>query len=321
MPSFTTPGKPSGCKGINIEPTGTILFVSDEPEPFEPPMDSPSEVQIAAVSQAENRTDVSHICEIDCQQANGREAEINLDEIWFDTFQREERFLPSVGSTSNFNEITDSLSKIITILENLKENTDNIRSQVQILARKIDSHIESCGQPILNLKESDTKKKTSSSYQPSEPLNREPDATEGTGENMVKIKPYFIKSVKSEKELQSSAINVGELKSPEEIFSKYSNLKTDSKMGALAVKLAREAYFGDAVLIQCTPRGWQDIPALPHTELNQLKAKLFEAFPAFWSSPECFEKRWVIAQDAISQCCKRLRRMNPGGTLPSANCV
>ena len=34
---------------------------------------------------------------------------------------------------------------------------------------------------------------------------------------MVKIKPYFIKSVKSEKEPPSSAINVGELKSPEEI--------------------------------------------------------------------------------------------------------
>ena len=92
MPSFTTPGKPSGCKGINIEPTGTILFVFDKPEPFEPPMDSPSEVQIAAVSQAENCTDVSHICETDCQQANGREAEINLDEIWLDNFQREERF-------------------------------------------------------------------------------------------------------------------------------------------------------------------------------------------------------------------------------------
>ena len=87
--------------------------------------------------------------------------------------------MPFVGSTSNFNEITALLSKMVTILENLKENSDNIRSQMQILARKIDSHIDSCDEPILKLKENDTKKKTSSSYQPSEPLQMEPMLVRG----------------------------------------------------------------------------------------------------------------------------------------------
>lgn len=43
-------------------------------------------------------------------------------------------------------------------------------------------------------------------------------------------------------------------------------LQTDSKIGNLAVKLAREALFGDRILKCCTPRGWQDIPALSQTE-------------------------------------------------------
>ena len=41
----------------------------------------------------------------------------------------------------------------------------------------------------------------------------------------------------------------------------------------LSVKLAREAFFGDTVMAKYTPR--QDMPALPHKELSNLKMLLF----------------------------------------------
>ena len=91
------------------------------------------------------------------------------------------------------------------------------------------------------------------------------------------------------------------------LSTKY-NETTEGKIGALAVKLAREAIFGDDVLRRCTPGGWSNMPALPQAELNLLKCTLFEQFPCFWTCPEEYEKTWAIAQEAIAQACKRLRK-------------
>ena len=109
-------------------------------------------------------------------------------------------------------------------------------------------------------------------------------------------------------ELPSVEINREQLKSAPEVLQKYSYLRTECKSGALTVKLAREAIFGDLVLKRCTPRGWKDLPALPQTELNQLKAILYGQFPRFWSCPEQFERLWSTAQEALAQACKHLRR-------------
>ena len=79
-------------------------------------------------------------------------------------------------------------------------------------------------------------------------------------------------------------------------------------MTTLSVKLAREAFFGDTVMAKCTPRGWKDMPALPHKELSNLKMLLFKTYQSFWTTPEIFEKKWIAAQDGIGQCCKRLRK-------------
>jgi hypothetical protein len=35
---------------------------------------------------------------------------------------------------------------------------------------------------------------------------------------------------------------------------------------------------------------------------------LFEMFPSYWSLPESFEQKWMLAQEAIAQQCKRLRK-------------
>ena len=108
-------------------------------------------------------------------------------------------------------------------------------------------------------------------------------------------------------ELAAEEIDRAGLKSIPEVLQKYPDLQTESKIGILAVKLAREALFGDKTLKRCTPRGWQDIPALPQAELNLLKTALWNQFPRYWSCPEEFERRWVVAQDAVAQACKRLR--------------
>ena len=75
-----------------------------------------------------------------------------------------------------------------------------------------------------------------------------------------------------------------------------------------AIKLAREVFFGDEVLRQCTPKGWKDCPALPQKELNDLKKSIFKTFPWFWSQPQHFEKAWVKTQEALAQVRKGLRR-------------
>ena len=109
-------------------------------------------------------------------------------------------------------------------------------------------------------------------------------------------------------ELPSAEIKREQLKSAPEVLQKYSSLRTECKSGALTVKLAREAIFGDSVLKRCTSRGWKDLPALPQTELNQLKAILYGQFPRFWCCPEQFERLWPTAQEVLAQAYKHLRR-------------
>ena len=137
---------------------------------------------------------------------------------------------------------------------------------------------------------------------PSRPA--EPSSSLDTAPLPIAIPPRNAKFA----ELPSAEINREQLKSAPEVLQKYSYLRTECKSGALIVKLAREAIFGDLVLKRCTPRGWKDLPALPQTELNQLKASLYGQFPRFWSCPEQFERLWSTAQEALAQACKHLRR-------------
>ena len=80
-------------------------------------------------------------------------------------------------------------------------------------------------------------------------------------------------------EMSATEISKEKLKTIAETLQKFSSLCTESKIGVLAVILAREAIFGDDVLRRCTPSGWCNMPALPQAELNLLKCTLFEQFP------------------------------------------
>ena len=107
--------------------------------------------------------------------------------------------------------------------------------------------------------------------------------------------------------LPSSVINVDSLHDVDDVIEKYPKLKGESKAGTLAVKLAKEALFGDAVLKQCTPAGSRELPGLPTAELFQLKKVIFKLFPQYRNSPVEFEPLWKRSLDAVEQACKRLR--------------
>lgn len=82
----------------------------------------------------------------------------------------------------------------------------------------------------------------------------------------------------------------------------------ENVIGKLAVKLARDCFFGNNVLQRCTVMGCRDYPALPFQELNELKQVIFSIFPKYWHNPVEFESQiWNTCVNSIGQLCKRLR--------------
>ena len=111
--------------------------------------------------------------------------------------------------------------------------------------------------------------------------------------------------------LPSSEIDKTKLQPVETILHKFSKLHCESKIGTLAVKLAKVSIFGDQVLLKCTVMGERELPGLPAAELMELKRILFRLFPKLWGSRHEFEPLWKTCVDAIGQGCKRLRLKKP----------
>ena len=82
--------------------------------------------------------------------------------------------------------------------------------------------------------------------------------------------------------LPSSIIKKDKLVPASHIFQKYPKLLCESRIGTLAVKLAKDAYFGEDVMVQCTVAGERDLPGLPLDELHQLKQALYMQFHQFF---------------------------------------
>ena len=76
-------------------------------------------------------------------------------------------------------------------------------------------------------------------------------------------------------------MNKDKIVSVSEVLSKYPSRCCTSKVKTLAVKVAREAIFGDDVLIKCTVARERELPGLPVYELAQLKQAMFNLFPQF----------------------------------------
>lgn len=95
---------------------------------------------------------------------------------------------------------------------------------------------------------------------------------------------------------------------PEMVVEKYPKLVKRSKITTLAVRLAKESYFGKRMMYRCTVRGIGEFEALPQEKLMQLKAFVKAlAVPRCVSSKVEFENLWKDCTYSIGQACKTIR--------------
>ena len=108
--------------------------------------------------------------------------------------------------------------------------------------------------------------------------------------------------------LPSAAINKSLLSSVDDVLRKNENIVgREGKMGTLTVLLARECFFGDDVMVQCTTHGYGGKPGLPIAELMELKAVIRRSYPKYNITANDFEIAWTKCAEAVSQGCNRLR--------------
>ena len=109
------------------------------------------------------------------------------------------------------------------------------------------------------------------------------------------------------KHLPSSAIDRTKLVPAKVVVDRNQKLMCESKVPKLALKLARESFFGEKVMIQCTFGGERELPGLTLRETQLLKNQILTMFPLYWNSPAEFEPLWTMCTESIGQGCKRLR--------------
>ena len=114
-----------------------------------------------------------------------------------------------------------------------------------------------------------------------------------------------LKKIKmTEKALSSTSIQES-LSDIDDVIASYLNLK-GAKLPTLAMKLAKEAVFGEKIMKQCTLLGGRGLPGLPTAELNNLKEILFRHSPQFWGNTAEFKSVWSDCIESIGQARKRL---------------
>jgi hypothetical protein len=69
------------------------------------------------------------------------------------------------------------------------------------------------------------------------------------------------------------------LKTAEEVFVKYDKYLTKDLIGRVAVKLARNTYFGENVLLGSSVGGTEDTRPLNPNVLQQMETAIHEKFP------------------------------------------
>ena len=97
-----------------------------------------------------------------------------------------------------------------------------------------------------------------------------------------------------------------DLVSNEDVLLRYPKLNTLCKVGSLAAKLAREAYFGKDLMTKCSVFGARGRPSLPAPQLKHMKSFLINRFK-FNKAPQEFEPHWKFCIDAINHSCNFLR--------------
>ena len=67
-------------------------------------------------------------------------------------------------------------------------------------------------------------------------------------------------------DLSSAKIDKAQLVPASDVINKYPNLQKENIIGKLAVKLAKESYFGDSVLVKCTGSNGVQQPSCTSTK-------------------------------------------------------
>ena len=110
----------------------------------------------------------------------------------------------------------------------------------------------------------------------------------------------------SAKHFPSEEIRCKDLKDILSVIAANKKLCVPARASTLAVKLAREAMFGDDVLMQCTVAGERGgYYALPVEEMKRMKIIMMQQLQTLASCE--FESVWKECLDAIGQACKRAR--------------
>ena len=122
---------------------------------------------------------------------------------------------------------------------------------------------------------------------------------------------------KTDNVLLSDEIDRSSLDDADVVMRRYVGLKGEAKAGELTTKLARETFFGSAIMARCTVGGASNLPAFPAREMNALKQKVFSRFPSYWQNPANFEGLWLKCTRALNAACRALRRAQLRGiTMP-----
>ena len=111
---------------------------------------------------------------------------------------------------------------------------------------------------------------------------------------LVAPKALEICNVNPDNSLPTSIIQTEKLADVKAVLTKYRKLKTVYKASTLAVKLAKEVFFGEDIMEQCTVAGTRDHPGLPFDKLQELKQTVFEQFLQFWQTLFEFEDIWIL---------------------------
>lgn len=119
-----------------------------------------------------------------------------------------------------------------------------------------------------------------------------------------------VSAIKMKENTPLPPINRKSLISPQAVVEKYPKLLTQSKVPALSIRLAQEAFFGKELMSFCTFKGVGSCHALPETEVKDLREFLLKlTLPGIVSSRSDFEILWKRCIESIGQSCKSLRKL------------
>ena len=106
------------------------------------------------------------------------------------------------------------------------------------------------------------------------------------------------------KKCKLPSIDKSKLLKPEQVTDMNQKFFNVTHIRKLAVKLAEDAYFGEAVMKCCMMKGITDYHPIPEEELNQLKIYLHDlCVPRLYTSQVEWENAWKACHDAIGQKC------------------